>query len=297
MSVNRSVQAAQRRRAGPSNNEPLVPGRKPQPSINSAQMFANQSKSGPGPNIPTGRLAGQQEAMQQQQMQQQMHQQMQGQNNDKLSSVNKLTVAQAITLITLRLGSIESKLMHMPEGLSMNMDTNVDPFMLQSIHSRLESLEKRSDNTGTSDISLSPELKLIKQQLDTIKQAVVQNKNSVVNLVKENNILKTQVENLKKELSETKELSQSLEKITFENSESILKLSMNTDNNYDGEVNVLNDMVLNDMTLDELKNNELYDEELQNNVLQIDELQNNELRDGGIAVTNLKQMIESELRL
>jgi hypothetical protein len=279
MSVNRSVQAAQRRRAGPSNNEPPVPGRKPQPSINSAQMFANQSKSGPGPNIPTGRLAGQQEALQQQQMQQQMHQQ----NSDKLSSVNKLTVAQAITLITLRLGAIESKLMHMPESLSMNMNTNVEPFALQSINSRLETLEKRSDTTGTSDISLSPELKLIKQQMETIKQAVLQNKTSVANLIKENTMLKTQLENLKKELSETKELSQSLEKITFENSESILKLSMNTDNNdVNGSDNI---------NLDEIPNDELYDEDLQDNELQMDELQNNE-----IIVTDLKQMIESELK-
>jgi hypothetical protein len=263
-------------------------------------MFANQSKSGPGPNIPTGRLAGQQEAMQQQQMHQQMHQQ----NNDKLSSVSKLTVAQAITLITLRLGAIESKLMHMPEGL-MNMDekTSVDSFVVQSIHSRLESLEKRSDSgTSTSDLSLSPELKLFKQQMETIKQAVVQNKNLLANLVKENNMLKTQVENLKKELFETKELSQSLEKMTFENSQSILKLSMNSDN---GEVNVLNNMVL-----DELKNNELYDcelydgqfEELQNDQLhndglQDDENQNNELQDGTIFATNLKQLIESELRV
>ena len=38
MSANRSVQAAQRRRAGPP--EPATPGRGPQPSINSSQMFA-----------------------------------------------------------------------------------------------------------------------------------------------------------------------------------------------------------------------------------------------------------------
>jgi hypothetical protein len=288
MSINRSVQAAQRRRAGPTNNEPPVPGRKPQPSINSAQMFANQSKSGSGPNIPTGRLAGQQEAMQQQQMQQQMHQQMQGQNNDKLSSVNKLTVAQAITLITLRLGSIESKMMHMPESLSMNMDTNVDPSIFQSINSRLETLEKRSDNTVTSDISSAPELKLIKQQMETIKQAVLQNKTSVANLIKENSMLKTQVENLKKELSETKELSQSLEKITFENSETILKLSMNFDNN---NINESENINLDETQNDEIYNSQLYGDLGEDHELQIDELQNNE-----IIVTDLKQMIESELK-
>jgi hypothetical protein len=75
MSSNRSVQAAQRRRAGPTS-EPGIPGRGPQPSINSAQMFANQARPGQGPSMPTGRLAGQQAAMQQQQMQQQMGQPM-----------------------------------------------------------------------------------------------------------------------------------------------------------------------------------------------------------------------------
>ena len=89
MSANRSVQAAQRRRAGPTNSEPGIPGRGPQPSINSAQMFANQARPGQGPSMPTGRLAGQQAAMQQQQMQQQrMQQQSQGQRNDKLSRSN-----------------------------------------------------------------------------------------------------------------------------------------------------------------------------------------------------------------
>ena len=65
MSANRSVQAAQRRRAAPQDGG--MPGRGPQPSINSAQMFANQAKPGQGPNIPNGRLAGQQAAMQQKQ--------------------------------------------------------------------------------------------------------------------------------------------------------------------------------------------------------------------------------------
>ena len=64
MSANRSVQAAQRRRAG--GPEPAAPGRGPQPSINSSQMFSGQGQQQqqqqqqqirPG---PTGRLAGQQ---------------------------------------------------------------------------------------------------------------------------------------------------------------------------------------------------------------------------------------------
>jgi hypothetical protein len=284
MSVNRSVQAAQRRRAGPSDQG--IPGRThPQPSINSAQMFANQARSGPGPNIPNGRLAGQQEAMQQTQMQKQMAQQMSQGSNDKLSSVNKMTIAQAITLITVRLGIIETKLMQMPESSSINIggDTGVDTTVLQSIMTRLESLEKRS--VSTNGAASTPELNLIKQQLETLKQVVVQTKSSTSNLVKENILLKTQIEDLKKDLSESKELLVSLEKLTFENNQCILNLTMNSTDDYNSELNEQN-MV----NLDELQNSELKIDELQDD-LSYDHGQNE------IIGTDLKKLIESELSL
>ena len=290
MSVNRSVQAAQRRRAGPTNNEPLVPGRTPQPSINSAQMFANQARTGPGPQIPSGRLAGQHEAMQQQQMQKQMGQK---QNNDKLSSVSKMTIPQAITLITLRLGSLESKLLQMPEGATINMDRDldVDTSLLQSVMSRLESLEKRSVPT-TGSVS-TPELNLIKQQLDTIKQVVIQTKSSTANLVKENILLKTQMDNFKKELFESKELLESLQKITLENSENILNLSTKSTDGYNNDFNEQNDELQND----ELQNDELQSYEFRNDELQSYELQSYELQNDEFIGTDLKKIIESEINL
>lgn len=275
MSVNRSVQAAQRRRAGPS--EPAIPGRGPQPSINSAQMFANQSRPGSGPNIPNGRLAGQQAAMQQTYQQGTQS----NQKNDKLSSVSKMTIAQAITLITLRLGAVESKLLHMPpEGNTFNIDgeTEINSGVLQNMLSRLESLEKRSSTTNGS--VTSPELNLLKQQLETVKQAVVQTKTSSVSLVKENTILKTQVENLRKELTETKELLSVLQNLTFENSQKILDLSMETTRDYNEEFNEDNSENLNN-----LQNGDFT--ELQDNQ---DEGDQNE-----IIGTDLKQLIESEL--
>ena len=290
MSVNRSVQAAQRRRAGPTNNEPLVPGRTPQPSINSAQMFANQARTGPGPQIPSGRLAGQHEAMQQQQMQKQMGQK---QNNDKLSSVSKMTIPQAITLITLRLGSLESKLLQMPEGATINMDRDldVDTSLLQSVMSRLESLEKRS--VPTSGNVSTPELNLIKQQLDTIKQVVIQTKSSTANLVKENILLKTQMDNFKKELFESKEILESLQKITLENSENILNLSTKSTDGYNNDFIEQNDDFQNvEFQNDEFQNDELQSYQLQSYQLQSDELQNDEF-----IGTDLKKIIESEINL
>ena len=290
MSVNRSVQAAQRRRAGPTNNEPLVPGRTPQPSINSAQMFANQARTGPGPQIPSGRLAGQHEAMQQQQMQKQMGQK---QNNDKLSSVSKMTIPQAITLITLRLGSLESKLLQMPEGATINMDRDldVDTSLLQSVMSRLESLEKRS--VPTSGNVSTPELNLIKQQLDTIKQVVIQTKSSTANLVKENILLKTQMDNFKKELFESKELLESLQKITLENSENILNLSTKSTDGYNNDFIEQND----DFQNVEFQNDEFQNDELQSYQLQSYELQSYELQNDEFIGTDLKKIIESEINL
>ena len=290
MSVNRSVQAAQRRRAGPTNNEPLVPGRTPQPSINSAQMFANQARTGPGPQIPSGRLAGQHEAMQQQQMQKQMGQK---QNNDKLSSVSKMTIPQAITLITLRLGSLESKLLQMPEGATINMDRDldVDTSLLQSVMSRLESLEKRS--VPTSGNVSTPELNLIKQQLDTIKQVVIQTKSSTANLVKENILLKTQMDNFKKELFESKEILESLQKITLENSENILNLSTKSTDGYNNNFIEQND----DFQNVEFQNDEFQNDELQSYQLQSYQLQNDELQNDEFIGTDLKKIIESEINL
>ena len=283
MSANRSVQAAQRRRAGPTNSEPGIPGRGPQPSINSAQMFANQARPGQGPSIPTGRLAGQQAAMQQQQMQQQQQQQSQGQQsqgqqNTKLSSVTKMTIPQAITLITLRLGVLESKLTNMTEGghnLNLYGESEIDTGFLQSIMERLETIEKRPVSTTGS---ISPELNIIKQQFETVKQAAVQSKTSTVNLAKENVALKTQLENLRKELTETKELVTVLQNLAMDNSKKILDLSIGKSIEYECDFNESNMVDLGEGT-ETLNFNELQKYIEQNEIIE----------------TDLKQLIESEL--
>lgn len=220
MSANRSVLAAQRRRAGPTNSEPGIPGRGPQPSINSSQIFANQGKSVPG-------------------LKQQQQQQAQPAKPEGLSSVSKMTIPQAITLITLRLGSVESKLMHIQESGGSSFGNNIqmegqenmiliDKSVIQSITSRLESLEKRS---STSSVSASgPEVNLLKQQIEIIKQSVIQNKTISANLVKNNTDLKNQIENLKSELTETKELLQALQNLTMDNSQKLMSISFNMNN-------------------------------------------------------------------
>jgi Ni,Fe-hydrogenase I large subunit len=254
MSANRSVQAAQRRRAGPP--ETTTRSTIPQPSINSAQLFANQARSGPGPNIPNGRLAGQQAAFQQKQMQQQMLSK-ESKDADKLSSVNKMTITQAITLITLRLGAIETKLMHndKPEG---NMNMNMDAEIMSTIMERLNELETRSSNTNTntnsnSNSNSSLEIALLKQQIEAINKSLTQNKGN-----KEVNNLKTQIEEMRNELNQTKELLSILQNVVLENSKKILDLSMcNNEEDYEEQ----NEIVGND--LKEMIENELNDEEEQ----------------------------------
>jgi hypothetical protein len=212
MSANRSVQAAQRRRAGPP--EVSAPGRGPQPSINSAQMFANQHRTGAGPNIPTGKLAGQQAALAQKNMMTQKYEQSQEQNG--LGSISKMTVAQAITLITLRLGKVETQLLN---GLSSgSMDTGgednvlVDKNVIQSLISRIDALEKKPASTSGSS---NQEVAVLKQQFETLKPIVIQSKNTSASL-------KQQMDALKVEVNETKELFTALQNLTMDNSNKIM---------------------------------------------------------------------------
>jgi hypothetical protein len=289
MSANRSVQAAQRRRAGPPDGG--MPGKSPQPSINSAQIFANQARPGQGPNIPSGRLAGQQvsmqqqqmqqQQMQQQQMQQQQMQQQQMQQREGLSSVTKMSIPQAITLITLRLGIIESKLQNHPEGMfsssESGMTMGIDPGVFESIMTRLDALEKRPvSSTSNSGQAANSDMGLVKQQVETLKQAVLQQKGSSTNLVKENVALKNQIDNLRNELTETKELLATLQNLTMDNSQKILDLSMGINEDYEGtfEDQMLQESLPTDSGFTNLE--ELNDE--------------NE-----IIGTDLKQLIENEL--
>lgn len=258
MSANRSVQAAQRRRAGPTDAGVGVPRKSPQPSINSSQMFAGQT---PGRS----------------QQQQQVPIQQKQEQPEKLSTVSKMTIPQAITLITLRLGAVESKLLNMPEMHSINSNSNStdnNSENMKTIMLRLESLEKRS---GTG---ITPELNLLKQQFEVIKQSVVQTKGSSATLIKENVSLKTQIENLRKELVETKELLTTLQNLTINNSQQILDLSKDVYpenfNDDEGIVDELTDM--DDTNLDN-ECTHLHDE--------------NESSE--IVGNNLKQIIESEL--
>jgi hypothetical protein len=230
MSANRSVQAAQRRRAGPPDP---VQQRGPTTSINSAQMFANQARPGSGPSMPTGRLAGQQAALAQQQMMQQQQQQKQQQG--ALESVTKMTVPQAITLITLRLGKLETQMLSGLAG-SSGEGSQIDETIIESIMERLHDLESRepsasASNTNASNTSAATnaELMLLKQQFEALKPVLTQLKSASTIVAKENKSLKQQVEELKAELEETKELVITLQTMTMDNSQKIMSYGFTND--------------------------------------------------------------------
>jgi regulator of replication initiation timing len=280
MSQNRAVQAAQRRRAG--GPEPAAPGRGPQPSINSSQLFSQgqqqgqQSQMRPGTN---GRLAGQQAQLQQQQMQQQMKQQMSEPRDQGLASVNRMTLAQAITLITLRLGKVET---HLQEHDNSQMSgSGLDSGIIDVIMSRLDALESQGLSQSQSqspvtnsnaNANSSLEVTALKQNVDVLKTAISQSKSSYTSLLNEHKTLKQEVESLKSELA-------SLQGLTMENSQQLMKLSLAVDLDSDAALN------LEDGGLEELSNDDNdNDNTLDNN-------------DNEIVGTDLKDLIEKELKL
>ena len=262
MSANRSVQAAQRRRMGQemSSNNNRGP---PQPSINSSQIFN-----------------GQRPTIKQQYQQPQQPQQSEGFNNEPNT---KLTIAQAITLITLRLGSLETKMMNLDNLSSLgavNVNEN-DRSFLDSITSRLESLEKRSitsvsQSTGGINSIIVNDVNMLKQQFDPIKNATIQCKNVVVNLTKENKELKIQIENLKQELCETKLIIENIQSSVIDLNNKFIMMPIINDNNSNMDFSNI------DFGNLEYTANDL-------------EYTDNENNDNEIIGTNLKELIEKEI--
>ena len=284
MSANRSVQAAQRRRAGPP--EPSAPGRGPQPSINSSQMFAagaNQ-RMGPGSGQVSGRLAGQQAALSQKQMMEQQKQQMSNNSADALGSIKKMTIAQAITLITLRLGKVETQLFSAGSqpSYTMNLDNDdnvlVDKNVITSLISRIDILEKKQ-GTSTSTGS-SQEINILKQQFETIKPLVIQSKTSSA-------AFKQHIEALKTDLAETKELVVALQNLTMDNSNKII--AFNSIFNSDASETFIDNSEVNDEFSEQL----VFDQSQLVVDDSIEELEQN--NNNGTSFTNLKELIEQEL--
>lgn len=160
----RSLAAARARRAG--ENAPPVSGNRPGTSIGSHAAFAPQQQTPPSynhnmqpNNVRTGK-PGQQQQMPPQKQQSPAYQQVQQsqQQEKKALPFTKLSISDAIGLITLRLGRVEQWVIDTEhesheneengnyQSGSLNLPDNskiIDSSILTSIINRLDSLEKR----------------------------------------------------------------------------------------------------------------------------------------------------------
>jgi hypothetical protein len=170
----RSLAAARARRAG--ENAPPVSGNRPGTSIGSHAAFAPQQQTAPAynhnaqpNNVRTGRPIQQQMPPQPPQKQQSAaYQQVQQsqQQEKKALPFTKLSISDAIGLITLRLGRVEQWVMDTENESDTNEESNnyqsgslnlpenskiIDSSILTNIISRLDSLEKREPGTSNPE--------------------------------------------------------------------------------------------------------------------------------------------------
>ena len=152
MSSSRSIAAARSRRAGES--QPPVSGGRPVTSIASHSAFVQQQMPPPPNNVRVAKSS------MQQQQQQQMPQQ-------GASPFTKLSISDAIGLVTLRLGRVEQFIIdfengeieghHPNSGGGSSIPENskiVDNSVLTTIVNRLDALEKR-ESSGPNGIASS----------------------------------------------------------------------------------------------------------------------------------------------
>lgn len=240
MSQNRAVASAQKRRNAPMEYPPQQP-KGPNTSIHSSQVFSQQPQQG---SIPG-------KGMKPQQYQQQ--------SVDNSPKVSQMTIPQAITLITLRLGKVESQLQRLnlekpdyDESFLESTTENasfVDKSLIQSIISRLESLEKRGTGTSSTGLNSNTDVQNLKSQLEALKPIVSATKNLSVTQKKEIVDLKNEVESLKNVISnlqqQTDETTQKV--ITLETAYALNNdLSLDNlelgENETDTDLSVINDI-------------------------------------------------------
>jgi len=173
----RSLAAARSKRAG--ENAPPVSGNRPGTSIGSHAAFAPQQQTPPNynhnmqpNNVRTGKPG-------QSQNQQSVTQKQEQQSKPAFS---KLSISDAIGLITIRLGRVEQWVIdtdHENEEASnspsnfLNLPENskiIDSSILNNIISRLDSLEKRESGTNNPELisNLSESVTKLTEQITTI---------------------------------------------------------------------------------------------------------------------------------
>jgi len=163
MSSSRSIAAARSRRAGES--QPPVSGGRPGTSIASHSAFVPQQQM---PQPPSNNVRVAKAPIQQQ-----------GQQQPNSSPFSKLTISDAIGLITLRLGRIEQFVIDYENGevsttgpVGGGIPENskiIDNSVLTSMINRLDSLEKREPSTSSLSSVNNEQIAKIEKDLKETK--------------------------------------------------------------------------------------------------------------------------------
>ena len=159
MSNSRSIAAARNRRTGDSALQSRTPNKQPMTSINSQRAFSQQPPSYTNVNPNTN-------------------------TNAKSLPFSKLTVSDAVGLITLRLGKVEQYLIDTQNSESQkssdSSSSGLDNSVISTIVNRLDSLEKQNMNTNAELIDqLAKEVGSIKKIIQSLQAEIVNVKNDV----------------------------------------------------------------------------------------------------------------------
>jgi len=207
MSSSRSIAAARARRAG--EQAPPVSGNRPVTSINSHAAFAPQQQMSPQYTQMPQPPANVRVARGQPQSQSQQKPQEPQQNANQLP-FSKISISDAIGLITIRLGRVEQYIIDLDnekqddDTHELNIPDNskiIDSSVLNSIINRLDSIEKREPGIVNDDkfVKATEEIKSINELLKNLNAELVK-----TNLLTTKNT--EQLLNCDKELIETKDL-------------------------------------------------------------------------------------------
>jgi hypothetical protein len=213
----RSLAAARARRAG--DTAPPVSGNRPGTSIGSHAAFSqNQQPNPPSKNVRVARSAQPPQQQQQQQQNQQYYDQQSSNQKPTIRPYAKISISDAIALITVRLGRIEQWVMDADhENNTDNSSTNqnisipdnhkiIDSSVLATIINRIESLEKNEpivasdSNISTEQLGgLKDDVTKLTEQLTNIGDEVTKHR---IELSKQTE----QVFRFNRELTETKDI-------------------------------------------------------------------------------------------
>ena len=177
MSSSRSIAAARNRRSGDSTSTQGQISR-PNRSIAGQASFAGIPQTPQQTRRPVQQQQQQQPKFQPQQQQFQQQAQAQAQPQQQgLTQITKLSVSDAIGLVTLRLGRLETFMFDVQAGVVGNNSNEipentqlVDKSVMASIINRLETLEKREPNNSNTNVVLNAAVAKIEKEVKDIKE-------------------------------------------------------------------------------------------------------------------------------